>query len=84
MNLLAKTDSEDWNFAGEVEDRFAADSSISIWMSRAGTYNQLCRIFFDQFVQTDFVVSKDGDCSTFQHQVLVDIPGEGIVVVNEN
>ena len=41
-------------------------------------------VFGDQLVDCDFIIAVDGNGCALKAQVLVDVPGKGIVVVNEN
>lgn len=45
-------------------------------MTRAGADDELGRVLLNQFIQSNLVISKNVDCSTFKNKVLVDVPGE--------
>ena len=53
-------------------------------MTRTRTDDELGGVLCDQLIESDFIVAVDGDSCAFEDEVLVDIPGERIVVVNEN
>jgi hypothetical protein len=67
-----------------VLDGGIADAGILLWVSRAWADDQLCGVGRNQLLDGDFVVAEDGDVGAFEHEVLVDIPGEGVVVVDED
>ncbi len=67
-------------------DGGSADSRISsdCWMARAGTDYKLRRLLCYQLVKRDLVVAENVNSCAFEDQVLVDIPGERVIVVDEN
>jgi hypothetical protein len=83
-HILSQTHSQYGNLARKVKDSFTADSSVGVRMAGAGTDYKLGGIIFYQFVQRYFIVSKDGDGRSLEHQILVYIPREGVIIVNEN
>jgi hypothetical protein len=83
-NLLSHAHAENRNLAAKVLDGLVANTGIPLWMSRARADYQLGRLLGDQVVECDFVIAVYGHGRALKDEVLVDIPGEGIVVVNEN
>lgn len=68
----------------EMLNRGLADTCISVRMARARTDHQLRGLLGNQLLQRNLVIAVDRDGSTFEGQVLIDVPGERIVVVNKN
>lgn len=83
FDLLAHADTKDGNLPSEMLNRVTADARVGTGMARARADDQLCGLFCDQFIQRNLVISEDGHIGALEHQVLVDIPSEGIVVVNQ-
>lgn len=52
-------------------------------MTWPGTDNELGRVLLDQLIDGDLVVSEDVNGSAFENEVLVDVPREGVVIVDE-
>lgn len=82
--LLAHANPKHGNFTAKILDGRLADTRVSVWMARPGADNQLSRLLCDQFLQGDFVIAVDGDGRTLQDEVLVDIPGERVIVIDQN
>lgn len=53
-------------------------------MSRPGTNNQLRWVLCLELIQRDFVIAENADGGTLEGEILVDVPGEGVVVVDED
>lgn len=53
-------------------------------MAGAGANDQLGRFLRNELVERDLVVSEDGHLGALEHQVLVDVPGKRVIVVNED
>lgn len=64
-------------------DCIVADASIPFRVPRSRAHDQLCGVFLDELFQGDLVIAEDSDCSAFQHEVLVDVPSERVVVIYE-
>ena len=80
---LSHAHAEDWNLAAIVLDSRIANACIALWMSRSGTDYQLGRILCDQLFDSDLIVSVYSHGRAFEDEVLIHVPGEGVVVVNE-
>lgn len=65
-------------------DGIVADASVLFWVSRAWADHQLCGLLCDEVVEGDFVVAVYGDIGALEDEVLVHVPGEGVVVVDED
>lgn len=53
-------------------------------MAWTRTDDDLRRVEIDNLLQSDFVVPVDGAAGAFEHKELVDIPGEGVVIVDQD
>ena len=53
-------------------------------MTRSGTDDDLSRILLDQFLNSNLVVSDDLHGGAFKHKILINVPGEGIIVVDHD
>lgn len=53
-------------------------------MAWSRTDNQLCWLLRYELLQSDLVVTVDCDCCAFKDEVLVDIPGERVIIVNHD
>lgn len=53
-------------------------------MARPGTDDELGGILRDKLVEGDLVVAEDCHIGALEDKVLVDVPGEGIIVVYED
>lgn len=53
-------------------------------MAWTRTDDDLCRVEIDYLLQSDFVVPVDSAAGAFEHEELVDIPGEGVVIVDQD
>lgn len=53
-------------------------------MAGSGTYDKLSGILGCDFFEGDLIIAIDGDIGALEHKVLVDIPGEGVVIVDED
>lgn len=61
-----------------------ADASISCRVAGARTDDQLGGVLRDEVVEGDLVVAHHGHGGAFEDEVLVDVPGEGVVVVDQD
>lgn len=84
VNLQAHTNSQDRDLAGEVADDIAADAGVGLRVARTRADNDLGGILLGQFLHSDLVVSEDMNSGTGKHKVLVNVPSERVVVVNED
>lgn len=83
-SLLAHTDAKHWYLAAEIFDCGIADARISLGMTWTGADDQLRWLLCDQLVDGDLVIAIDSDSCAFQHQVLVHVPGKGVIIVDQN
>ena len=81
---LAHTDPQDGDFASEMLDGISTDSRVCFRMSGARTNDQLGGIECGKGFDGDRIVAEDADTGTFKHKVLINIPGEGVEVVNQD
>lgn len=80
----AHTNSQDRDLSRKVPDGIAADTGVSLGVSWARTDDKLSGIDLDQFLDGDLVVPEDVHGCPLEHQILVDVPGERVIVVNEH
>lgn len=78
------TDTKNWNLAGKVSNRVSADTRVGGGMARTRADNELSWVLFYQLFNGDLVISKNMNYGTLKNQVLINIPGKGVVVINEN
>lgn len=83
-NSLSHADAEDGNLSSKVPDSITTKARICLWVARARADHQLGRLLGDELVKSDLVIPVYRDGGTFQHEVLVDIVREGVVVVDED
>lgn len=81
---LSHTDSENRNLAGEMLDSISAYSGVGAWVTRARADDQLCWILSNEFLHSDLVIAVNCNCCALKHKVLVNVPGEGVVVIDHN
>ncbi len=67
-----------------MPDGISADTGVGSGVPRARAYNELCGILLDEFLDADLVISEDMNGGALEHEILVNVPGERIVVVNQN
>lgn len=53
-------------------------------MARPRTNDELRRLLCDELLYGNLIIAEDMDSSAPKHEVLVDVPGEGVVVVDED
>jgi hypothetical protein len=80
--LVTEADSEDWEFAGESADQVDADAGILRGAGAGRDYDALGFAASD-FVYGNFVVAVDFYIAAEFAQVLGQVVGEGVVVVEE-
>lgn len=81
---LAHAHAQHGNLALEVAYGGVADSGIALRVAGPGADDQLRGVLRDELVERGFVVADHRHGRTFQCEVLVDIPGEGVVVVDQD
>jgi len=80
--LMPETDAQDGNLGPEAQDDFFADARFA-WRARAGgnadvLWRQACN-----FIQRDFVVSLDEKLTPKLTEILREIVGERVVIVDQ-
>lgn len=83
-NLQAHANAQDRDLASKVPDDIPTDARVRGGVAGAGTDDDLGWVLFDQLFQGNLVIAEDMDRGALQNQVLVDIPGEGIIVVDQD
>ena len=82
-NSLAHAHAENRDLAAVVLDGRIANARILLRVSWTWADYQLCRVFRDEIFEGNFVISVHGHFGAFEDEVLVDIPSERVVIVNE-
>lgn len=72
------------HFAGKVLNGISTNARVGLGMSRSRADDQLGWLLVNQLRERNLVISEDGDVCAFENQVLVDVPGERVVIVDEN
>lgn len=67
-----------------MADDIAAHSRVGLGMPRSRADDDLCRLLGNQFLYRNLVISIDSNSGAGENEVLVNVPGERIVVVNED
>lgn len=83
VHLLSHANAKYWDFASEMTYNFATYTCIGLGMARSWTEYKLRWFQCYQFLKSDLVVTKDCDRCSLKNKILVDIPGEGVIIVNE-
>jgi hypothetical protein len=84
VNSQSHADTEDGDLASKVLDSISTDARIRLRMARSWADYQLGRLLGDQLLQGDLIIAEDMDSGTLKNKVLVNVPGEGVVVVDED
>src|SRR5213078_2306198 len=80
--LMSETDAQDWNLSPESQDDFFADPRFP-WRARAGGNADVLRRQICNFIQRDFVVSLDEKFTSKFAEILREIVGERVVVIDQ-
>src|SRR5438105_15879866 len=80
--LMTETDAQDWNLGPESQDDFFADSRFA-WRARAGRNADVLRRLVCNFIQRDFIVSFDQKFTSKLAEILREIVGERVVVIDQ-
>jgi uncharacterized protein YifN (PemK superfamily) len=83
-NSLSHANPKDRYLSCKVLDGIPTHSGIGLWMSWPRTDHQLCRLESNELFQCDFVISINCSCCAFKDKVLVDVPGERVIIVYHN
>lgn len=81
---LAHADAENGDLSGKMSNRISANSRICVRMTRARTNDELSRIQRNELFDGDLVVPVDSYGCPLQSEILVDIPGERVIIVDED
>lgn len=81
---LSHTDTEDRNLACKMANSISTNTGIRLWMARTRAHNKLRRLFGDEFIQRNLIIAVDLDVGTLENEVLVDIVGKRVIVVDED
>jgi hypothetical protein len=83
-NLQSHAHTKDGNLASKVSNCVSADTGVGAGMARSRANYELGWFLVHQLFNGDLVISENMNCSTLKDQILVDIPSEGVVVVDKN
>lgn len=78
--LMSEADSEKWNLAGKMTNQFDADARILRRAGAGGDHDAIGMEGFE-FIDGDFVVAAHLDARTQFAQVLDQVVGKGVVIV---
>lgn len=81
---LAHADTKDRDLSCKMSNDIAADTRIGLRVARSRADDNLGWLFGDELLDGDLVVPDHITLGTRKAQVLVDVPGERVIVVNEN
>jgi hypothetical protein len=84
VDLQSHTDAENGNLASKVTNGISTDPGIGAGVSGPRADDDLSWFLGNELLDGYLVVSVDVNNSTLEDEVLVDIPGERVIVVNEN
>ena len=79
---MPKTDTANRDLPGEMPDGGHRNARI-FRRAGAGADEQVLRLHGGDFVQRDFIVAAHGDFLSELRQILHDVVGKAVVVVNE-
>src|SRR5437016_2641750 len=80
--LMAKTNSQDWYFAGELADDVNANAGI-LRLAGAGRDHDALRLFRGDLIERDLVVAADFELFAQLAEELRQVIGKRIVVVDQ-
>ena len=65
-------------------DGISTNAGVGGGVARTGADDQLGRVLRNELVEGDLVIPEDMDGGPLKHQILVDVPGEGVIIVDED
>ena len=80
---MSEADAEHGNFARKVFDGFGGNATIFDGFAWAWGDDEMVRLERDQLVQGDLVVAKDANVRAKFAEVLDEVVGEGVVVIDK-
>jgi len=81
---LSHADTEDGNLPREMTDSILTDARVGERMARARTDDQLRWILRNEFVQGYLVIPIDRNSRAFEHEILIDVPGERVIIIDHD
>lgn len=81
---LSHADTKDGNLPRKMTDSILTDARVGERVARARADDQLRWILRNEFVQSYLVIPIDRDSRTFEHEILIDVPGEGVIIIDHN
>lgn len=67
-----------------MPDGISTDAGIGCGVAWTRTDDELSRVLLNKLVNCYLVIAKDMHCGSLQDEILVDVPSEGVVVVDED
>lgn len=64
--------------------RIPADPRVCLGMARTRANDQLRRVLLDELIESNLIIPEYSYGSSLENEVLVNIPGKGVVVVYED
>jgi hypothetical protein len=83
-NSQSHANSKNWDFTSKVSDHIPAYTRVRAGVTGSRANNNLGRVLLNEFVQCDLVIAEDMDSSALQDKILVNIPREGVVVIDQD
>jgi len=81
---LSHTDPKHGYLAAEMTDRVFAEARIGFGVARPRTYNKLRWFLLDKLMKRDLIIAVDRNIGAFENEILVHIPRERIVIVDQD
>jgi hypothetical protein len=82
--LVTETNAKHGDFAAEVSDGIGGNAIILDRLARSGGDHQVRRVEGDELVHRDLVVTKDSDIRAQLAEVLDQVIGKGVVVIDKH
>ena len=79
---MSETDSEDGNFSVEIFDRIGGDAVVFDGFAWSWGDDEMRRVERDELIHRHLVVAEDANVRAEFAEVLDEVVGEGVVVVN--
>lgn len=83
-DLLSHTYAKDGDLAAVVLNGLIANTGVSLRVAWARAHDELCGVHGDEFLQRDLIVAIYCDRCALEDEVLVHVPGEGVIIVDKD
>lgn len=82
--LQSHANSQDGDLASKVSDSIPADTAVSRGVTGTGADDELRWLLGNELVESNLVISENVHGGTLENQILIDVPGERVIVINHN